>query len=197
MGRSERLGVLGGTFDPPHIGHLVAAVNASHALSLDRVLLVVSNISWQKVETRPITAAAERLEMVRAAVHGHPGLEASDVELRLGGESSTATTLEHLRSESPGRELFLILGADAAAGLDTWRRPEVLPELATLVVVDRPGPQRPVPWAGRLERVAIPALDVSSTDLRRRAAVGEPVDFLVPDGVALLMGQRLLYRDGR
>ncbi|MPY92320.1 MAG: nicotinate (nicotinamide) nucleotide adenylyltransferase [Acidimicrobiia bacterium] len=196
MARGERLGVLGGTFDPPHIGHLVAAVNAFHALSLDRVLLVVSNIPWQKVGSRPITPARDRLDLVRAAVAGHPGLVASDLEVRLGGESSTVATLEYLRAERPDRELFLVLGADAAAGLPTWRRSERLPGLCTLVVVDRPGAGQGVPWAGDVVRVAIPGLDISSTELRRRAAAGQPVDFLVPEGVALLMGERLLYRGG-
>jgi nicotinate-nucleotide adenylyltransferase len=197
MSRHERLGVLGGTFDPPHIGHLVAAVNALHALSLDRVLLVVSNIPWQKVGSRPISPAVDRLELVRAAVKGHPGLEVSDIEIRLGGESSTVATLECLQAESPGADLFLIVGADAAAGLPTWRRHDRLADLATLVVVDRPGSTGAVPWTGAMARVEIPLLDISSTELRRRAAVGEPLDFLVPEGVALIMEQRLLYRGGR
>lgn len=192
--------MLGGTFDPPHIGHLVAAVNAFHVLSLDRVLLVVSNIPWQKVGSRPITPAAQRLELVEAAVEGHPGLEASDLEIRLGGESSSVATLEHLRAECPGRELFLIVGADAAAGLGTWRRAERLPELATLVVVDRPGAggdAAPAGWPGRCERVQIPGLDVSSSEIRRRVAAGEPVDDLVPYRVAQMLAERLLYRGNR
>lgn len=196
--------MLGGTFDPPHIGHLVAAVNAFHALSLDRVLLVVSNIPWQKAGSRRITPAAQRLELVRAAVAGHAGLEASDLEIRLGGESSSVATLEQLHAERPGRELFLVVGVDAAAGLPTWRQAERLPELATLVVVDRPrppgdggAPAAAPPWPGRCERVQIPLLDVSSTEIRRRVAAGEPVDFLVPDGVAQLLAERLLYRGER
>lgn len=188
--------MLGGTFDPPHIGHLVAAVNCLHALSLDRVLLVVSNIPWQKVRSRPITPVADRLDLVRAAVSGHPRLVASDLEVRLGGESSTVATLEHLGHEAPGADLHLIVGADAAAGLGTWKRAERLPSLATLVVVDRPGEAAELAWPGTLVRVPIPLLDISSTDLRRRVAAGEPIDFLVPEGVALILAERLLYRGG-
>jgi nicotinate-nucleotide adenylyltransferase len=133
---SERLGVLGGTFDPVHIGHLVAAVNVRHALGLDRVLLVVANAPWQKSDRR-ITPAADRLAVVEAAVAGTPGVEASGIEVERGGESYTADTLEAL--SRPGRELFLIVGSDVAADLHTWRRPHDVARLATLVVVSRGG----------------------------------------------------------
>jgi nicotinate-nucleotide adenylyltransferase len=190
----ERLGVFGGTFDPPHIGHFVAAVNASFALSLDRVLLVVSNIPWQKVGDRRISPARDRFDMVEAAVAGHRGLEASDLEMRLGGESSTAATVEALAGEDPSRDLFVIVGADVAGGLRTWRRWEVVAQRANVVVVERAGERGSVvDWPGRLERVAIPRLDVSSSDLRRRAAAGEPLDYLVPGGAAALAAERLLY----
>jgi nicotinate-nucleotide adenylyltransferase len=190
----ERLGVFGGTFDPPHIGHFVAAVNASFALSLDRVLIVVSNIPWQKVGDRRISPARDRLDMVRAAVAGRPRLEASDLEIRRGGESATAETVEALAAEDPARRLFVIVGADAAAGLRTWRRWPVVAERATVVVVERAGEQDGAgDWPGPLQRVAIPRLDVSSTDLRRRAAAGEPLDYLVPSGVAALVAERGLY----
>jgi nicotinate-nucleotide adenylyltransferase len=193
----QRLGVFGGTFDPPHIGHFVVAVNALQALSLDRVLLVVSNISWQKQASRPISPAADRLAMVAAGVADQARLEASDLEIRLGGESSTVVTLRHLRAADPHGQLFLIVGADAAAGLRTWRRHEELPDLATLVVVDRAGVTgAPLDWPGAVVRLTVPRLDVSSSDLRRRVAAGEPVDYLVPGPVASLLAERLLYRGG-
>jgi nicotinate-nucleotide adenylyltransferase len=134
----ERLGVFGGTFDPVHIGHLVAAVNARHACALDRVLLVVANRPWQK-QDRDVTPAEQRFALVEAAVEGSPGLEASRLEIDRGGDTYTADTLEALAAEDPERELFLIVGGDVAAELGSWRRVEVVRRLATLVVVSRPG----------------------------------------------------------
>jgi nicotinate-nucleotide adenylyltransferase len=191
----ERLGVFGGTFDPPHIGHFMVALNALHALSLDRVLLVVSNVPWQKAGSRPITPAADRLALVDAGLCDQAGLEASDVEIRLGGESSTVVTLRHLQQQDPTGQIFLIVGADAAEGLHTWRRHEELADLATLVIVDRAGVEGTrIDWPGPLLRLTVPRLDVSSSEVRRRIAAGEPIDYLVPPGVASLLEERLLYR---
>lgn len=172
--------MFGGTFDPIHIGHLVAASNVRHALGLDRVLLVVANLPWQK-SGRVLTPAEDRLAVVAAAVEGAEGLEASRLEIDRGGESYTADTLEALTAAGPDRELFLVVGADVAAELQTWRRVEVVAALATLVVVARGGVPRPdlgPPW--RTEHVEIPALEVSSSELRARQASGRPLDFLVP-----------------
>jgi nicotinate-nucleotide adenylyltransferase len=188
--------VLGGTFDPVHTGHLVAAVNVRHALDLDRVLLVVANAPWQK-SARRITPAADRLAVVEAAVAGTTGVEASGIEVERGGDSYTADTLEQLMAEGPDRELFLVVGTDVAADLHTWRRPDVVARLATLVVVSRggspavdPGP----PW--RVEHVPIPALDISSSDLRSRAADGRPLDHLVPLPAIACIRERGLYAGG-
>jgi nicotinate-nucleotide adenylyltransferase len=194
-GSGERLGVFGGTFDPPHIGHLVAANEARHALALDRVLLVVANEPWQKTGTREISPASDRLAMVTAAVEAVDGLEASAVELDRGGPSYTADTLETMAERDPDGMRFLILGADAAGGLRTWERAEAVPRLATLVLVDRPGLPAPAPPAGwAFERVEMPRLDVSSTDLRQRIAAGRPVTFLTPDAVVSCIRDRRLYR---
>jgi nicotinate-nucleotide adenylyltransferase len=194
-GKGERLGVLGGTFDPPHIGHLVASLEVRHALGLDRVLLVVANEPWQKVGSRPISPAADRWAMVQAAVAGVEGLEACDLEIRRGGPSYTIDTLEELAAADPDGQRFLVLGADAAGGLSTWERAEALPRAASLVIVDRPGVVSPAPPPGwRLERVAMPRLDVSSTDLRQRVADGRPLRFLTPDAVVSCIRDRRLYR---
>ena len=191
----ERLGVFGGTFDPPHIGHFMVAVNSLHALSLDRVLLVVSNVPWQKAGSRPITPAGDRLALVAAGLCDQVGLEASDVEIRLGGESSTVVTLRHLQRQDPAGQIFLIVGADAAEGLHTWRRHEELADLATLVIVDRAGVDATkIDWPGPLRRLTVPRLDISSSEVRRRIAAGEPIDYLVPPGVASLLEERLGYR---
>jgi len=189
----ERLGVFGGTFDPVHVGHLVAAANVRHALGLDRVLLVVANLPWQKGE-RVLTPAEDRLAVVQAAVEGAEGLEASRLEIDRGGESYTADTLEELVASDPGRELFLVVGADVAAELRTWRRVDVVAALATVVVVTRGGVPQPrlgPPW--RTRRVEIPALEVSSSELRDRQAAGRPLDFLIPQPAIDCIRRRGLY----
>jgi nicotinate-nucleotide adenylyltransferase len=192
----ERLGIFGGTFDPPHIGHLVAAVNVRHALSLDRVLLVVANVPWQKVGSRPLSPAADRLAMVAAAVEGVEGLEASSCEIDRGGDSFTADTVSDLRAEDPDRELFVIVGQDAAAGMPTWERVEEVRAAATLVVVERPGVTVELPSGWAFQRVEVPRLEISSTDLRARAVDGRPLDYLVTPDTASCMAARRLYRDG-
>lgn len=190
----ERLGVFGGTFDPVHVGHLVVAVNAQAALDLDRMLLVVANEPWQKAD-RSVTPAEDRYSLVAAAVAGRPGLEASRIEIDRGGKSYTAETLEELAG--PDRELFLVVGADVARELSTWERPEVVRRLATVAVVDRPGVHDVTLDDGwRMKRVAIPHLDVSGSDLRRRAATGLPLDGLVPDAAIRVIQERGLYAGG-
>jgi len=192
----ERLGIFGGTFDPPHVGHLVSAVNVRHELALDRVLLVVNNLPWQKAGTRSISPAEERLGMVAAAVADVEGLEASRIEIDAGGPSFTADTLATLLAEDPTRELFVILGADAAAGLLTWERCEEVRDRATVVVVERPGALRAAtPEGWRWTWVEVPSIDVSSTDLRARAVDGRPLDYLVTREVADWIQAHGLYRD--
>lgn len=193
---SERLGIFGGTFDPPHIGHLVTAVNVRHDLALDRVLLVVNNVPWQKVGSRAISPAQDRFAMVAAALADAEGLEASRIEIDAGGMSYTADTLAALVTEEPARELFVILGADAAAGVTTWERADEVRDLATIVAVERPGVVAASPLPGwRWARVEVPGLDVSSTDLRRRVQDGRPLDYLVPRAVADCIDARGLYRE--
>lgn len=195
-GRPERIGILGGTFDPVHVGHLVAAVNTLHELALDRVLLVVANEPWQKSGLRRVTPAAERLGLVEAAVGDVEGVEASAIEIERGGVSYTADTLAELDRRSPGCELFLIVGEDVAGSLDSWERVEEIRDRATLVVVTRPGEfERPSPQlaAWRTVTVEIPALQISSTDLRRRAATGRPLDYLVPAAAIRRIRERELY----
>jgi nicotinate-nucleotide adenylyltransferase len=195
IGAGERLGVFGGTFDPPHVGHLAAAAEVRHALALDRVLLVVAHDPWQKRDERVVSPSEDRFAMVARAVADVDGLEASDLEITRGGPSYTVDTLTELRVADPQGERFLILGGDAAAGLETWERCEEVPKLATLVLVDRPGlPAHEPPRGWPFERVAVPRLDVSSTDLRERVRTGRPVDFLMPPGVVSCIDERRLYR---
>jgi nicotinate-nucleotide adenylyltransferase len=193
-GVRARIGVFGGTFDPPHIGHLVAASDARHRLGLDVVLLMVANVPWQKLGVRDVSPGEHRLAMVTAAVEGIEGLEGSDLELVRGGRSYTADTLAELAAIEPDADLFCILGADAAALFTTWERHEEVAERATLVVVDRPGSPAPVSGRFRWMRVDVPELEISSTDLRRRVGEGEPIDFLTPPGVVTCIRERDLYR---
>src|ERR1700737_3751521 len=139
----ERIGVFGGTFDPIHVGHLVAAVNARHALDLDRIILMVANVPWQKVGQRTLTSAEDRFALVEAAVGDVPGLEAGRLEIDRGGESYTAETLEELAAINRGADLFLVVGWDVAGELASWDRRETIQRLATLVIVNRPGAGRP------------------------------------------------------
>lgn len=191
----ERVGVFGGTFDPPHVGHLVMAVNVRHALSLDQVLLVVANDPWQKSGSREVTKAPDRLAMVEAAVGDVDGLEASALEIERGGTSYTADTLRQLRDERPGSELFVILGSDAAQGLTTWERADEVRRLATVVVVTRPGAEQGKPPEGwGWVQVETPRLEVSSTDLRARVGDGRPLDYLLTPAVIASIQARGLYR---
>jgi nicotinate-nucleotide adenylyltransferase len=191
---SQRIGVLGGTFDPIHIGHLVTGLNVRHQLSLDLVLFVVAHHPWQKAD-RDVSPSAVRFAMVSAAVGGHEGLEASDLEIERGGTTYTADTLTTLRERHPDAELFLILGQDQAANLHTWDRVDAVRSLVTLVVVRRPGSVGTPPREGwRVVEVDVPSLDVSSSDLRARFSDGRPVDWLVPEPVVRIVEERGLYR---
>jgi nicotinate-nucleotide adenylyltransferase len=190
-----RVGVFGGTFDPPHVGHLVAAVNVQYALGLDRLLLVVANDPWQKSDVRPVTPAVDRLAMVQAAVQGVAGLEASDLEIRRGGTSYTADTLAGIRAELPDARLFLVVGSDAAEGLATWERVEEIRLLAELAVVTRPGSEAGLPPEGfAWTAVETPRLEVSSTELRARVRDGRPLDYLLTEPVRSAIERRKLYR---
>ena len=191
----ERIGIFGGTFDPPHVGHLVASVNVRFALGLDRLLLTVANVPWQKLGSRPLSPAGDRLAMVQAAVRGVEGLEASDLELRRGGNSYTVDTVEQLLAEQPDREVFVVVGQDAAAGMPTWERIDDLRDLATLVVVERPGVSVELPVGWTFLRVEVPRLEVSSTDLRSRVRDGRPLDYLVPQAAVTCLLERGLYRE--
>lgn len=188
--------MFGGTFDPVHVGHVVAAVETRAALDLDRVLVVVAGDPWQKRD-RVVANAPDRLAMVEAAFADIDGVEASAVEIDREGPSVTADTLEALTE--PGRELVLILGTDAVANMPTWRRLEDTRHLATLAIVER-GRMRGVDPPGdgwRVEHVGIPQLDVASTDLRDRLASGRPIDGLVPPAAVRVIRERGLYTGSR
>jgi nicotinate-nucleotide adenylyltransferase len=189
-----RIGLFGGTFDPPHVGHLVTAVNVRFTLSLDMVVLMVANSPWQKSDTRSISPALDRLAMVEAAVADVDGLVAGDDEIRRGGPSFTADTLAVLGRKYAGAELFTIVGDDAAALLTTWERHEEVVARSRLVVVDRPGAPVQLPPGIDWLHVEVPRLEVSSTDLRARVSDGRPLDYLVTEPVLSIIAARHLYR---
>ena len=187
-----RRGVYGGTFDPPHLGHLVAASEACEALALDRVLWVPSAVHPLKggaVRTPP----GLRLEMVKAAIADDPRFAADDLELRREGPSYTADTLRELRAREPGAELFFITGADILRELPRWREPEQVLRLATLVVVSRAGEALPESGGVPARAVPITRVDVSSTEVRRRAAAGRSIRYLVPGAVRAIIERERLY----
>jgi nicotinate-nucleotide adenylyltransferase len=188
----ERIGILGGTFDPVHVGHLMDASAARHQLGLDRVLVVVARDPWQK-HGRVVAPAEQRFEMLVAALDGVAGIEASRIELDRDGPTYTIDTVEQLTA--PGRELVLVMGSDVAGALDSWHRVDELRELVTLAIVDRDDAPLADPEGWRVVRVGVPRMELSSTDLRRRVAAGEPIEFLVPMPAVRVLRAHGLYAD--
>lgn len=188
----SRIGIFGGTFDPVHVGHVVVAVWVRAALGLDRVELVVANEPWQKLDRSQLSPARDRLAMVEAAVQGIDGVEASSVEIDRGGLTYTIDTLGAFRAADPSASLFLILGSDAAAGLDTWHRYREIVGMAEIVVVDRPGAVGRRPSLAH-KVVECPLLDLSSTLVREWADAGRPLDGLIPAAALAYCRSRGLY----
>lgn len=196
-----RLGVLGGTFDPPHLGHLLIAQDACARIPLDRVLFVPAALPPHKIGV-VATPPRLRLEMVQAAIADDARFVADDLELEREGPSYTVDTLRELTKRQPGAELFLLLGADQFRELGTWREPEAIAQLATLVLVPRGADDsgaaqsaaRDLPGA-RIEVLSSVRIDVSSTGIRRRRAAGEPIRYLVPEAVLRVIEREGLYED--
>ncbi|MHB8221153.1 MAG: nicotinate (nicotinamide) nucleotide adenylyltransferase [Acidimicrobiales bacterium] len=199
----ERIGLFGGTFDPPHLGHIAAAVAARDALSLDRVLLVVANCPWQKVPERTVTRAADRLAMVEAAVEDVHLLEANRSEIDRGGPSYTIDTVEALladarRQDRDDPQIYLLVGSDVVAGLSTWERVDTLRRKVTLAVIARPGVPIGEPPAGwRVVTVRGDDVDVSSSLVKARLEHGESVVGMVPPPVIRCIALRQLYAGGQ
>ena len=180
------------------MAHLLLAEQAREQLVLDKVLLIPAGDPWRKAG-RDVAPADLRLEMVRRAAAGNPYLEIDDREVRREGATYTVDTLRELRAEiEAGDALFLILGEDALADLPRWREPEALPRYATIVVAPREGVAGPdtLPFdPAVIERIDMPYIDISATDLRRRARLGQSLRYMVPDEVLALIKERGLYQD--
>lgn len=189
---TSRIGLFGGTFDPPHLGHLVAADQVRTQLGLDEVWFVVANDPWQKAD-REVSPAAVRLAMATAAVAGTPGFAVNDIEIGRGGPTYTVDTIDQLERLHPQVAWSVIVGSDAAAGLDTWERADRLAGMVDFIVVTRPGTPVEVPAGFAYRTVSIPLLDVSSSDLRRRIAAGSSTRFLMPEAVSSIIAGEGLY----
>jgi len=198
-----RLGILGGTFDPIHFGHLAAADAAMECAQLDRVMFIPSSQPPHRGDT--VAPANQRLEMTKRAVEGRENFEASDIEVRRGGASYTSDTLAELKRSKPDADLWLILGWDAARLFGSWHQPSKVKQLASFVVVSRPG--TPPPHADELiaagldpENVVLclrRTPDISASDLRQAIANGEPISESVPEPVARYIAEHHLYMDNR
>ncbi len=196
--RARPLGVLGGTFDPLHHGHLVVSEAVREALGLLEIVFIPSAVPPHK-PPGAVTDARHRLAMVELATAGNPAFLVSDVELRRGGPSYTITTVRELR-EAGVPALYFILGADSLQDLPHWREPEAVVQECQVVVVGRPGCDvgaagLPPALAARLRFLEAPLIDISATDIRARVASGRSIRHLVPDAVEQYIGKHRLYRE--
>jgi nicotinate-nucleotide adenylyltransferase len=199
-----RLGLLGGTFDPIHFGHLLLAERCREECGLDRVWFLPAGQPPHKA-AEGISAGNQRAEMVEFAIAGHPQFEVNRMELGRSGRTFTVDTLREVHAEDPSRELFFLIGADSLADLPTWRDPACIVELATIVAVNRG--DRPLPdlfhlrrtlgdaIADRIQLVTMPGIDLSSTDIRRRVREGRSIRFMTPRPCEVYIQEHGLYRD--
>ena len=202
-GAKTAVGVMGGTFDPVHLAHLIVAEEARTVLSLSEVLFVPTHIQWRKARS-PYASSEDRLEMVKLAIASNPYFSVSTVDLERGGPSYSVDTIEDVSREyGSGVELFFIIGMDALIDLPHWRSPARLAERCKIVAMSRPGYK--IDWAElevsipqARERILLldcPLLEISSTEIRRRSASGESIRYWVPEAVEEYIKERGLYRN--
>jgi nicotinate-nucleotide adenylyltransferase len=196
-----RVGILGGTFNPPHLGHLICAQEAHRQLKLDRVILMPAGRPPHKPSLEGEPGAEHRLALCRRAVDGDSRFDVSDLEVIRDGPSYTVDTLGQLTSLMPDSELFLIVGGDVAAGLPSWHEPERVLSLATLAVAKRRGTTRAsidqalsgLQGGERAEFFRMPGIGISSTEIRQRVQLQQPIKYLVPEPVASYIDEHRLY----
>ena len=189
--RAERIGIFGGTFNPPHLGHLLIAEQARETARLKKVLFVPAFQPPHKIG-REIIAPRHRLEMTRLAVRGNRFLDVSDVEIRQAGISYTVNTMRFLRSQMPDAEFFLILGSDSLAEYDGWKEPGEIRSMAQLLVYPR-GSGAELRLSPGVESIRGPAIGISATDIRGRVARGQSIRYLVPATVESYIRKHRLY----
>ena len=191
-----RIGVFGGTFDPPHVGHLLLAADACDALSLQRLIFVPAAAQPFKVETPAVASPEDRLEMISLATRDDSRYAVENTEIRREGLSYTVDTLEEIARNNAGAQLFLLIGQDTLSGFHGWKRPDRIRQLATLAVMERAGS----PGSGRepssdgVVAISTRRVDVSSTEIRKRLADGKSIRGFVPEAVERYIAARGLYR---
>ena len=188
-----RLGIFGGSFDPPHLGHLLPVIDAAEALSLDAVRFVPAGEQPFKIG-RATASAAHRLAMTERLVTGIPGFAGDPAEIDRPGLSFTVDTVTQMAARHPSAELVLLLGADAFALFEQWREPERIRALARVAVLLRGGDAPLVPHDATVQVLQTRRVDISSTELRARVAAGRTIRGFVPDAVADYIAERRLYR---
>ena len=193
-----KIGLFGGTFDPVHMGHMILAETVRSDLDLDRVLFIPASVSPHKTH-HPITEAAVRLEMLRAATGPVDGLDVSDKEIQRGGISYTVDTIEEFLKDGVYRnmEICFLIGCDSLIDLDSWKDPERLLGLVSIVVMERPGYDRMTArrsFRDRVRFVETPLIDISASEIRRRVREGKSIRFWVPEPVIPIIRERGLYR---
>ena len=191
-----RIGVFGGTFDPPHVGHLILAADARDALNLDRLIFVPASSQPLKADAPAVASPRDRLEMVRLVVADDANYQVDEAEIGREGLSYTVDTLEHLSTRYPDAQLFLLLGQDALQSFGKWKNTERIRQLATLAVMQRPGHKgsRADTTAEGAITVSTRRVDVSSTEIRERLRAGKSIKGFVPESVERFIDARGLYR---
>ncbi len=193
LAEKPTIGLLGGTFDPPHLGHLLLAQAACESLNLDKVIFIPAFIQPHKQE-RPITPSELRLEMLRLAIAGDPRFTISEIEIDRGGLSYTIDTIRALEREFPESSLYLIIGADNAADMDNWKEPEEIFAHCRVVAANRKGYRPAGRFADKIQIFDIPEIDISSSEIRNRVRDGRPIRYLVPTSVEDFIKTHGLYR---
>ena len=191
-----RIGIFGGTFNPPHVGHLIVAEAVREHLGMDKVVFVPSYINPQKQESE-VASGDHRLEMLRLATDGNPGFVVSDAEIRRGGVSFTVDTLAEFHRTYPVADLYFLVGIDNLPAFNTWRDPERILSLARVAVMTRPGfsaVESPLMKDERVTLCVVPDIGISSTDIRERVRTGRSIRYLVPSPVEEFIKSEGIYR---
>jgi nicotinate-nucleotide adenylyltransferase len=188
-----RIGIFGGSFDPIHLGHLILVEQCRDQAKLDQVLLIPAPRPPHKVN-KAAASFADRMEMLKLAIARQPAFQIDTCEADRPGLSYTVDTLKYLHQRDPGNEWFLILGGDSVRDFETWRDPEGIAKLATLLIVDRPGTEgvHPPKYC-QFQRIISPLIDISSTNIRERVKNGQSIRYLVPENVAEFIAKEKLY----